>query len=132
MTNQANTTYTAGVCNIDVVEVQRRKKAAYFGAIATLALAIISLLNGWSDVVTVIVLLPPSFIAALGWLQAKNTFCADYGLRGKLKQASADTTQDAPAADKVANIKKSLQIIAQAFAASFIVSVLLAVAISAF
>ncbi len=132
MTKHTNTTYVAGVCNIDFVEIQRRKKAAYFGAIATLALTIVSLLNSWSIVVTATALLPPSFIAALGWLQVKNDFCADYGLRGKLKRASADTIQDAPAADKAANIKKSLRIIAQAFAASLIVSVLLAIAISAF
>lgn len=101
----AQTGYIPGVCNINRAEIAYRRKAGYFGlglyviiAIALFALGV----SRWAR----LILFVPAFIAAIGFLQAKNKFCVAYGAAGQQNavdgspKAQSVTEQAAIAKDK--------------------------------
>lgn len=131
--NQKNSiSYAARVCNIDTTEIQRRKYAGYAGLFATILLAIISLTNDWSFISTFTTLFFPSFLAALGFLQAHYAFCANYGLRGQYRSANNNKIQTAPSSDKSANRRRAIKIIGKSLMLAIASSLSLAIINSAF
>lgn len=97
--------YVPGVCNINRAEIAYRRKAGYVGLGISLILAIALFGLGVSRWYR-LVLFVPLFIAAIGFLQAKNKFCVAYGANGKQNategsaKAREVSNQDAKATDK--------------------------------
>ena len=113
-TTTTESAYIPGVCNINHKEVAYRRKAGYFGlgffvviAAAFLALAV----NRWFYVL----LFVPAFVAAIGFLQAKNKFCVAYGAGGQQnaddgsEKARNITDTDAVSKDKKRSRQMNLQ-----------------------
>lgn len=122
MSNQANSTYIAGVCNINTTEVRRRRKAGYFGLFATVLIALASLINEWGTAPTLLLTLLASFISSFGFLQAHYNFCANYALRGKQNVNEKTKIVDTPQSNKLADRKKALKIMVISLALSIVVT----------
>ena len=95
-----NTTesYVPGVCNINRAEIAYRRKAGYFGLGLFIVVAIVFIalgINRWAY----LILFVPAFIAAIGFLQAKNRFCVAYGAGGQ-----QNATEGSAAATKVTDM----------------------------
>lgn len=78
----SETYYTPGVCNINKAEARHRKQAYYIGTAAAVSLLGILYILDVSALVGVIVFVPAWF-AALGYLQAKHSFCVGFAKLGK-------------------------------------------------
>jgi hypothetical protein len=76
-----NDKYIPGVCNIGPAEINRRRRAGWFGLGLTvllwLAFLVFHVPAGWR-----LTLFFPAFIGAEGFLQAAFHFCAGFGSRG--------------------------------------------------
>ncbi len=117
MAASSDTNYVPGVCNINTKEIAYRKKAGYFGlGLAIIIAAALFVLN--LNRYTRIVLIVPIFIAAIGFLQAKNKFCVAYGAAGTQnaddgsETATAVSDTSAVKADKNRAQKMNLQALA--------------------
>jgi len=68
-------------CNIGPEEIGKRKQVGWIGLIITVVLLalfiIFDVAQTWR-----LLLFVPAVISAMGFLQARNKFCANYGLRG--------------------------------------------------
>lgn len=93
----SETYYTPGVCNINKAEVRHRKQAYYIGAAAAASLLGILYILDVSAVVGIIVF-APAWFAALGYLQAKHSFCVGYAKLGKY--SSGDGIAQTTSVDK--------------------------------
>jgi hypothetical protein len=122
---QPTTNYVPGVCNINTKEIAYRRKAGYFGLGLSLvvAAALFALdVNQYFRIVLVV----PVFIAAIGFLQAKNKFCVGYGAAGTQnaddegESASTVTDSSAVSADKKRARKMNLQALAIAVVVTII------------
>ena len=99
--------YVPGVCNINHAEIAYRRKAGYVGLIITLVLFVVLYalnLNQWFR----IVLFVPAFVAAIGYLQAKNKFCVAYGANGK-QNASEESKGASAVTDKAAIVRDKIK-----------------------
>lgn len=77
-----STNYIPGMCNINPTEIRRRKASGYISlAIAAFGLSTFIALH--ADWPYFLVLFIPFSVSALGFLQAKQKFCAAYGSTGK-------------------------------------------------
>ena len=79
----SETKYIAGICNIGVSEINQRRRIGLIGLGLTSVSIILYLglvyLIGLDIIVGVFVFLP-AVMSAVGLLQARNQFCAAYGL----------------------------------------------------
>ncbi|MHA1945052.1 MAG: hypothetical protein ACXADW_20585 [Candidatus Hodarchaeales archaeon] len=75
--------YTAGTCNIGEEEIKQRRRIGHIGLVLTLVSIIIYLGLVYSiglDIMVGILIFLPAEMSAVGLLQARNKFCAAYGL----------------------------------------------------
>lgn len=100
-------TYAPGACNIGPEEIDRRRKAAVAGLVASVGFAA-ALIFGFGSapggLERLLVALPLTG-AAIGWIQARRRFCMAYGLAGtfnlgRIGEMSRVTDQAALAADR--------------------------------
>lgn len=132
MNQKKNITYAPGVCNIDATEIQQRKYTGYTGLFITVFVVVISLIHDWGSIATFAAAFLPSFLAALGFLQARSAFCADYGLRGKYKSDDIGEVQAVPDSDKSANKRRAIKIIGKSIILATVASLALAMINSVF
>lgn len=77
----AETYYTPGVCNLNPAETKRRRAAGYLGVgLAILVLVGFAALH--LQPAFGLVLFVPAWLAAIGFLQAKNHFCVSFAASG--------------------------------------------------
>jgi predicted nucleic acid-binding Zn ribbon protein len=84
--------YTPGTCNIGDVEIKQRRRIGRIGLILTLVSIIIYLGLVYSielDILFGVLIFLPAVMSAVGLLQARNKFCAAYGLT---KQQNVSTS----------------------------------------
>lgn len=102
--------YIPGVCNINREEIAARRKAGYIGLSASVVVLALSFMltdiRWWRVLVAL-----PAFIAAIGFLQAKNKFCVGYGASGR-QNAEPGSTQahTVTSADALLKDKRRVQI----------------------
>lgn len=88
-------TYIPGVCNIGPAQIRVRWIFGWTGALLTVCTWLLfrrlgaSALWYWG-------LAAPATVAAIGFLQAYNHFCADFGLRGVFNMDPELTATDTP------------------------------------
>ncbi len=98
--------YTPGVCNINTAEIASRRKAGYVGLGLTLVIAA-ALFGLDLPKATRLILFIPVFIAAIGFLQARNKFCVGYGAAG-MHNADEQSTEAVSVTDSSAiNVDKA-------------------------
>lgn len=69
--------YIPGMCNINPKEIAQRRMIGNIGLISTIILT--ALLVGFSvDALFRVIVFIPTFLAATGYLQARNKFCVGY------------------------------------------------------
>ncbi len=73
--------YIAGSCNIGGPEVQRRKKAGYFGLFLSSATFIFLSVARPVGGVRVLIFFP-LLLTSISWFQTRNRFCLAFGLAG--------------------------------------------------
>lgn len=76
------TQYIPGMCNINHEEIKTRRKAGHTGLIMFVGLLVILAVIDVT-VFARLVLFIPAFIAAIGYLQARNKFCVGYASAGQ-------------------------------------------------
>ena len=106
-------TYIPGVCNINPVEIRKRRMAGRVGVVITvvLSIALLALREPWYLSLLVFF---PAFMAATGYLQAHNHFCVGFASAGKQNadkggQAEIITDKKALALDKKKTQRMNLQ-----------------------
>jgi len=98
------TNYIPGVCNINPQEVRKRRLSGHVGLALTVVLAAAALILHATWYFR-IVLIIPSFISAIGYLQARNKFCVGFA---SAKQQNADNGDTVKITDQAA-LKKDSQ-----------------------
>lgn len=73
--------YAPGACNIGPAEIARRRRVGWLG-VAGSVLVLAGLLLADSPPWTRIALIVPGGLAASGFIQARQRFCANFGFRG--------------------------------------------------
>ncbi len=73
--------YVPGVCNINIAEIKSRRTAGHIGLALTLVIGVVLIALDANRYVRLILFIP-IFIAAIGYLQARNKFCVGYGSAG--------------------------------------------------
>ncbi len=90
----AEPAYVPGVCNINHVEIGRRRTVGYIGAVL-FAVVLVGLLalsaSNWFR----LVLFFPAFMSASGFLQAQQKFCVGYGAAGKQNATEGSASAEA-------------------------------------
>lgn len=98
-----NTNYIPGICNINPAEIKKRRFAGHAGLAVSIIFILLTLFIN-SDWYVRLFLFFPAFVAATGYLQAKNKFCVGYAGAGKQHADDGDietiTAGDALKADK--------------------------------
>jgi len=115
------TNYQPGVCNISGSEVKKRKTMGWvfmIGAYVFYIQAVIFQLDNYT-----LLIFFPLFISFLGFFQAREKFCALYGIAG-LENAK-DSQNPLKVKDKNKDIKKALKLIFMAFLASLSITSIL-------
>jgi len=92
------THYIPGICNINPVEIRKRRMVGHFGLAVTIILVALALVMHVSWIFRIVVIIP-AFIAATGYLQAHNKFCVGFAAQ---KQQNADTGEIVQITDKEA------------------------------
>lgn len=90
-TASASDSYIPGVCNINREEITYRKKAGWVG-VAIFVVALVLFLAFGTSRWFHLLLFFPAFLAAIGFLQAKNKFCVSYGASGKQNASAGSKT----------------------------------------
>lgn len=75
------TAYVPGSCNIGTAETAMRRRAGRVGAALAVVLAVV-LIAADADPRWRLLVALPAAMSAVGFLQARQRFCAAYGLRG--------------------------------------------------
>jgi hypothetical protein len=73
--------YVAGACNIGPAEIARRRRSGWIGVAASLAVAVVLVLLGtpaWTRLGVAL----PLYIAAIGFIQARDRFCVGFAAAG--------------------------------------------------
>jgi hypothetical protein len=108
--------YVPGTCNIGPAEIAVRRRVGHVGlaVTATLATALVrsNLHPAWR-----LTLALPAALAASGYLQARQQFCANYGFRGLYNFDALGHEQPVPRADTRAEDRRRARQIAAASAA---------------
>lgn len=111
----SESSYIPGMCNINAAEIAYRRKAMWFGIIASVAAMAVLIVVNASWWLGAIMLFVPVYIAAIGYLQVKNKFCVSYGASGRQnaddESETAITISDADAlkADRRKTRRMNLQ-----------------------
>lgn len=87
------TNYIPGVCNINPMEIRRRRFMGHIGLIVTIVV-VIALVFIEANWYVRLIVFAPLLLAASGYLQAKNKFCTGYAGAGK---QHADDNENAEA-----------------------------------
>lgn len=74
--------YVAGACNIGGADVTARRRAGWFGVVATAIVAIAVLALG-APPLGMLITAPFAYVAAIGHLQARARFCIGYAAAGR-------------------------------------------------
>ncbi|WP_455142901.1 hypothetical protein [Candidatus Hodarchaeum mangrovi] len=81
-----NEIYQSGSCNIGEVEIQQRKRIGMIGLIISSVFyffhIIFSFFSGYSPLWGILIF-PPSLIMTIGFVQARERFCAAFGLTNR-------------------------------------------------
>lgn len=96
------TTYTPGVCNINVSEIRRRRKIGFIGLVSLLILLAVLFILKLPPFIWATAFIP-GFLMATGFLQAKHKFCVGYaaaGMRHTATDAEKITDKNAISLDK--------------------------------
>ena len=116
--------YQPGVCNIGKAEKRTRRQAGWVGLIVTVALwalfVVLKISAPWR-----LFLFLPAMLAASGFLQARMSFCVNFGMRGVENfgdKVGAITVIEDPASKK-RDKSRSYQIIGYAAIISVVVAV---------
>jgi hypothetical protein len=93
--------YTPGVCNIGHGEVTFRYLVGWMGLFAVIALGVFFALEKVAAPYRLMLGIP-AFVSALGFLQAKQKFCVNYGMIGRFNMGagSSGAVQEADARKK--------------------------------
>jgi hypothetical protein len=105
-----NVSYQAGVCNIGPAEIRRRRMAGHAGALVAAVIYVALAAAGSAHGLRLIVALPAA-MSAVGYIQARLHFCANYGSRGVFNfgdPGALDSVQDDAARAK--DRRRSLEI----------------------
>jgi hypothetical protein len=90
MATAATTNYVPGVCNINPVEIKKRRMSGHIGLALTIILTVIAFSMHVLWIFKIVVIIP-AFISAIGYLQARNKFCVGFA---SSKQQHADDDGD--------------------------------------
>jgi hypothetical protein len=126
----SETKYTPGICNIGTAEIRQRRRVGYIGLILTIIGAIIYFGLVYTiglDFLFGVLLFIPTEMAAIGFLQARNGFCAAYGF-AKKQNVSADfglTLEVKDLSDQKEDRNKALKIVGQSLLLSVVFSLLI-------
>lgn len=108
--------YTAGVCNIGPAEIERRRRFGDWGAVATFVLVALLRLSGAGRGPRLLVALPAT-VAAAGYLQAAQRFCAAFAWMGIFNFGARGGGHRVPdAAARTADRRHAIRLGAQAAA----------------
>jgi hypothetical protein len=117
--------YQPGVCNINQDEIKKRRNAGYLGSLIFVILIVIFeflSVSRWYH----LLLFFPTLLAGLGFLQAEQKFCVNYGSTGK-QNASAGSKSASTVKDKASLAKdkaKANKINLEALAIAVVVALL--------
>ena len=121
MATQSN--YIPGMCNINPKEIAQRRMIGHIGFGITLVLT--ALLVGFSvDAVFRVVVFIPAFLAATGYLQARNKFCVGYAGAKQHHADDGDVVTISDDAALAADKKKARKINLQALAVAVLTTVI--------
>lgn len=99
----SETNYIPGICNINPAEIKKRRMAGHIGLAASAIFIILAIVGGLDWYIRLFLFIP-AFVAATGYLQAKNKFCVGYAGAGKQHADNGEvetiTADDALKADK--------------------------------
>src|SRR3990167_1705006 len=99
----SETNYIPGICNINPAEIKKRQFVGHLGLSASIAFIAMVLVGNLDWYVRLFIFFP-TFVAATGYLQAKNKFCVGYAGAGKHNAddgaVEAVTTSESLQADK--------------------------------
>src|SRR5437879_5717519 len=90
--------YIPGVCNINPVEIRKRRVTGHIGLAITIILVALAISMHVSWMFRIIVIIP-AFLSAIGYLQARNKFCVSFAAA---KQQNADSGEIVEITDKQA------------------------------
>jgi hypothetical protein len=119
------TNYVPGMCNINPMEIRRRRMSGHIGLITTVFLVIIFVLAHTEWYFRIIIILPV-FLSAIGYLQARNKFCVGLASAG---QQHADNGKAVKITDKKSldlDKLKTRTMNIQAFVIAIVVTVIVA------
>ncbi len=115
--------YVPGACNIGTEEVTARRRAALAAAGATLVLGGLLVASGAPRESRFLVGVPAA-MAAVSWLQVRNSFCVAYAARGvyNVAQPLGMASPVADAAARGADRRRALRMIAGGVAVGVLVA----------
>ncbi|MCZ7381016.1 MAG: hypothetical protein O8C64_05535 [Candidatus Methanoperedens sp.] len=116
--------YIPGVCNIGRSEIKMRKLAGWVGLVITIILYGSLVYFGVPRIWRLIIFIP-SAMAAIGFLQARMHFCANFGMRGIFnfgEIGNKDTVEQAEF--RAADRRKAMQIISYSVIAGIAAAVI--------
>ena len=119
------TTYVPGVCNINKVEVRRRRNIGIAG-LALLILLFVGMIGFKVPSPFRILLFVPAFLMTTGFLQAKNRFCVGYAsasMHHTGERLEEIEEKMAIAADKAHARKMNLQVAGIAFVITVVLTI---------
>ncbi len=83
--------YVAGACNIGPEEIARRRRSGWIGLAASVVLAV-GLLAVGAPTWTRLLLALPLYLAAIGFIQARDRFCVGFAAAGITNFEGVGTT----------------------------------------
>lgn len=114
--------YIPGMCNINPKEIAQRRTIGHVGLTITLILT--ALFVGFSiDALFRVIVFVPAFLAATGYLQARNKFCVGYAGAKQHHADNGDVVTISDDAALAADKKKARTINIQAVTIAIIVTV---------
>lgn len=115
--------YIPGICNINHAEIKRRRQAGHIGLFLSVVLLIIIIAFHTPWTYRIVILLPV-YVAAIGYLQAKNKFCVGYAGSGKQHADDGDVEAIAETSALDADKLRARTMNLQAFIIAAIVTIL--------
>ncbi len=117
--------YVPGVCNINIAEIKSRRTAGHIGLALTLVIGVVLIALDANRYARFILFIP-IFIAAIGYLQARNKFCVGYGSAGmqRTDEQSHEATTVTDASAVTADKARARNLNLQAFTIAIVVTAL--------
>jgi hypothetical protein len=88
--------YIPGVCNINPIEIRKRRMVGHLGLAVTIILIALAFALHVSWIFRIVIIIP-AFLSVTGYLQAHNKFCVGFAAQ---KQQNADTGEIVQITDK--------------------------------